>query len=999
MNKKINRRLPPINGCLWLLFAACLLLSGVTATAASFVTRVWLRENGLPQNTVTALLQTHDGYLWIGTYNGLARFDGVRFSCYDSGNTPELGDSRVTSLFEDLDGTLWIGHETGELTRYQQGHFKSEGKGLHGLKRKIMDIGTDESGDLWLFHEDGILSRFRDGLELTPETGRHTNLVEMTRSGGGTIWISRMGRVSVLRHGALTPLVFAEGNTNHTVSAIGASHDGGLWMMVAGQLQKWKNGAWVGNLGTAPFGSSPLLRLVESRNGTLLGATSDHGLALISPGGKISQFNRSTAFPSDWVIAVTEDREGNFWAGTGGNGLAMIRESNVQTIAPPDGWQGRAILSVCFDRENILWVGTEGAGLYRCQEGSWTNFAAAAGLANPYIWSLAEDTGGNLWAGTWGAGLFLRRGDHFASPAALAGINTPMPALFPSAQGGLWIGTGDGLLRFDANGNHSWHGQDSAPAKRDVRCVLESRAGAVWYGTAGEGLFCLEGGRLTQFRKADGLPGDFVHCLREDENGTIWIGTSDGLGRFTDHHFTALTTKQGLLDNVICDLEDDDRGFFWISSYNGIFRVNKSELQQCADGRAVAVHCLGFGIGDGMPTLEATSGGCRTQDGKLWFPTCRGLVVIDPQDAKTNALPPPVLIEGLLMDNQLVTAPSSPAGLRIPPGRHRFEFQYTALSFTAPEKVRFKRRLDNLDADWIDAGPQRTADYPYIPPGHYNFRVIACNNEGVWNQNGATLSFTVLPYFWQTLWFNAVALSGIIALTGAAAWYSTRRRMRRKLEFLERQRAIERERTRIAKDIHDDLGASLTRINLLSQSARREMEDPPQSMKNLDQICVTARQLTRAMDEIVWAVDPQHDTLDSLASYLGKLSHELTADSGIRCRLDFPVYLPPWPVTAEIRHNLFLACKEALHNVLKHSAATEVRIVFALEPDGIAINITDNGRGFEPATKAVTARPRRNGLVNMSQRLREIGGRCDIHSQIGGGTQVTFFLPAKITAK
>jgi signal transduction histidine kinase len=223
--------------------------------------------------------------------------------------------------------------------------------------------------------------------------------------------------------------------------------------------------------------------------------------------------------------------------------------------------------------------------------------------------------------------------------------------------------------------------------------------------------------------------------------------------------------------------------------------------------------------------------------------------------------------------------------------------------------------------------------------------------------------------------------------------------MRHKLEVLEHQRAIERERTRIAKDIHDDLGASLTRINLLSQSARRDMDNPPQREKNLDQICTTARQLTRAMDEIVWAVDPQHDTLDSLASYLGKLIHELLGDSGIRCRLDFPVHLPPWPVTAEVRHNLFLAFKESLHNVLKHSQATEVQISFALQPSAFAVKITDNGCGFDLAATETASRPRRNGLVNMRKRLEEIGGRCEIQTAAGRGTEVTFILPARKVVK
>ena len=994
---RLSRKKP---AALWprLLISILLLVAEAASASPNFVTRFWLRENGLPENKVSAVLQTRDGYLWVGTYNGLARFDGVRFVNFDSGNTPEMTDSVVTSLFEDKDGTLWIGHETGEVTLRVNGKFRPAETAVRWPRKKILDIGADEEGDVWLCNEDGLLARTRDGVVLSPESGWRTNLVEFTCSQSGAIWITRAGRVSRLQHGQLTPLEFAAGDTNTSVEAVGASRDGGVWILADGRLRKWKAGQWTDDWGATPAGESPLLKVVECANGTLLGATSDHGLFLIFPSQKSLQFGRSTGFAADWVIDAQPDREGNIWVGTGGNGLAMIRESNIETPAAPDAWQGRAVLSVCFDDDAALWVGTEGAGLYRFQDPDWTNFSFTAGLGNTYIWSLAQDTAGDLWAGSWSGGLFVRRGDHFETAPGLEHFLTPVPALCASRQGGLWIGTTEGLLRYKS-GHTTWFGQDTGPARRDVRCILENRAGEVWFGTSGEGLFRLKNGALKQFRRSDGLPSNFVRCLREDENSALWVGTSEGLARLRENRFAVLRETQGLPDNVICDIEDDEHGYFWMSSYNGIFRASQSELCQCAEGQIPAVHCLALSAGDGLPSLEATGVGCRSADGKLWFPTCRGLVAIDPQGARTNLLVPPVLIEALFVDNQRLTNLDTATPLRIPPGNHRFEFEYTGLSFAAPEKVRFRHRLERLTADWSDAGPGRTAEFPYIPPGDYTFRVIACNNDGVWNEQGASLSFTVLPHFWQTAWFDFSGGLATVLAASAVVWFETRRGMRRKLEILERQRAIERERTRIAKDIHDDLGASLTRINLLSQSVRRTLDSHPQTEKNLDQICTTARQLTRAMDEIVWAVDPQHDTLDSLADYLAKLIHEVLRDSGIRCRLDFPLHLPAWSLTAEVRHNLFLAFKEALHNIVKHSGASEVQVAFASEASAFTLKVVDNGCGFHAAASRPVALidgehpPRRNGLTNMQQRLEEIGGRCEIQSKLGQGTQVTFFLP------
>jgi signal transduction histidine kinase len=470
--------------------------------------------------------------------------------------------------------------------------------------------------------------------------------------------------------------------------------------------------------------------------------------------------------------------------------------------------------------------------------------------------------------------------------------------------------------------------------------------------------------------------------------------------------FAAITHTNGLADNVICHIEEDSRSYFWMSSHNGIMRVSKAELSACADGQTNWVDCLNYGKGEGLPTLECSGGmqpaGCKTADGRLWFPTSKGLVAIDPSDVKKNQLPPPVVIEEVLVDGHpLPELQRANSPLQIPPGRHRFEFHFTGLSFTVPEKVRFKHRLEGLEPDWGEPESKRSADYSYIAPGDYTFRVTACNNDGVWSEHQAALRFTVLPLLWQTWWFRTLyAISGG-AIVAATVVFAMRRRLERKLERLEQQRALERERARIAKDIHDDLGASLTRISMLSQSARSEL-DHSDAASDLDRIYDTARELTRAMDEIVWAVNPQHDTLDSLATYLGKYAQDFLAAAHIKCRLDVPMQLPPWPLTAEIRHNLFLAFKEALNNAVKHAHTSEVWISLAINGMGFTLQLKDKGCGFTPdgASNGSPSDPARlctgYGLVNMRRRLAEIGGRCEIQSTPGTGTRVAFVVPVKV---
>ena len=314
--------------------------------APNYFIRAWQTENGLPQNSVTAEVQTRDGYLWLGTYSGLARFDGVRFTVFNDSNMPELRDSRVTSLFEAGDGTLWIGHESGEVTWYKNGRFQTMTVPAAWEDGKIHDIGTDEAGDIWLLNEEGLLARLRDGLVLTPPAGTVAKLVEMARSRSGTIWVLHDGRVSVLERGRLTALPTNEAFANDSVQGIGASQDGGLWVVNGGRLMEWKDNQWAKDMGPSPWGGSSIHALIETQSGILAAGTADQGVYLIFPGapGNGLHFSRTNGFSSDWVNSLMEDGEGNLWAGTGGGGLAVIRPSKIQTLSPPDQWQGRAVL-------------------------------------------------------------------------------------------------------------------------------------------------------------------------------------------------------------------------------------------------------------------------------------------------------------------------------------------------------------------------------------------------------------------------------------------------------------------------------------------------------------------------------------------------------------------------------------------------------------------------------------------------------------------------------
>jgi signal transduction histidine kinase len=698
-------------------------------------------------------------------------------------------------------------------------------------------------------------------------------------------------------------------------------------------------------------------------------------------------------------------------------------------LSPPDNWQGCAVQSFTVQTNGSAWIGTEGGGLYHFDEhGQWTTFGETNGLSNAFVWSVLVTKAGELYVGTWGGGLVVKRGDRFESPGDLAQITEPVLSLYEGKRGELWIGTRSGIYRSEKN-KLTWFAGKEKLFLPDVRAIAETPDGTLWFGMSGGGLGVLRDSLLRQIRKGDGLGSDYVVCLDADLDGTLWIGTSDnGLIRLKDGKFSHVSTRQGLPSNIIYHIVDDGADHLWLGSLEGIWRIRKDDLDRGTN--SPTIRPLSYGKAEGLASQSCSGGfqpgGCRSSDGRLWFPTAKGMAIINPVTASTNNARPPVIIEEVIVNSAEIPAnrlamiqgvsndgdcvrqgrlpsttsePPETETLRLVPGSRRFVFHFTALSFAAPDKVRFKIKLEPIDSDWSGPDTGRSKDYSILSPGNYKFRVIACNNDDVWNDAGACLAFTIRPYFWQTGWFQTVAFVASAALVagvvGVGVLWLTRRRLRLKLEQLERQRALERERARIARDIHDDLGASLTRITMLSQSVRSEVEGQPQAAADVDQIYATARELTRAMDEIVWAVNPEHDTLDSLVTYLGRFAQHFLSAAGLRCRLDVPVHLPAWSLSAETRHNVFLAFKESLNNVVTHAQATEVRISMEVQPRSFVLIIGDNGCGFDlqrMLTRPVAPTGQRfapgNGLVNMRKRLEEIGGRCEWQSAPREGTKV-----------
>jgi len=474
----------------------------------------------------------------------------------------------------------------------------------------------------------------------------------------------------------------------------------------------------------------------------------------------------------------------------------------------------------------------------------------------------------------------------------------------------------------------------------------------------------------------------------------LWIGYSGaGAGRLRAGHFALIGTEQGLHDGYICALAGEG-GALWFASDHGIFQVWQRDLDAVAEGRAERVLSLVYGRDQALPNLQANygyaPGAARSRDGRLWFPMSTGVAVAHPDRVQNNGVPPPVLIERVAVDGRTLDLRLAQATLTLPPGHRRLELEFTALSFVAPESTRLRHRLEGWDEDWQETGPQRRVSYSRLPEGDYLFRVTACNDAGVWSEPGAALAFRVQPFLWQTWWFKVLAGLTLVGLAAAGVRERERRKHRREMERLERQNLMERERARVAQDLHDDLGAGLTEIGLLGSLAQRHNVLPERPQQHLQQITAKASEMVTSLDEIVWAINPRHDSVVSLSHYFCEYAQHFLELTQIRCRMEVAKDLPACPLNSEQRHSLFLAFKEALTNVARHSRASEAWIRIAAQDRTLLVAVEDNGQGMTPPPPPGAGG---DGLANMSRRLEQIGGRCEIQSGPERGTSVRFVLP------
>lgn len=912
------------------------------------------------ENRVYEVCRTADG--WQGKTVGLPESDFRLPPCADS------------------EGRIWWLRNPHEIVRWHDEKMETliSPPGLGN--RRLTALTSDASGNIWGATEGAVMKWVGDGFEEASPSQTKLKAVRSLISAGNSLWIKDNSHLRRLINGQWVAEAkgWNEALSNKKFSIMRGDSKGGLWL-----------------------------------------ANDETGLIHVLSDGTVHKISVADGLPSNVIGNVFVDREGTAWIGYQRGGLIQVRPRLFREISRAQGLKESLVNSVCEDGEGSIWIGTAGNICARFRDGRCENFSLP-GILTSHDTVLAVDFQNRIWASGRGCGLLVFTNGLFIPVFGPEKFPGGVRLLSPARDGRLWVGSlNDIFLVAGSSIRRVYHADGSTDRPT---ALAETTDGTVWAGISAGALMRWSGTDFITLKPPElrFLSVGRFCSLCPTPDGGLWVGTSEGgLLRFQDGKFRRLSTQNGLRSDRIAQVQLDQRGNLWLATETGIERVEASALAHFEKGDMDIIPVSQYGRDDGIGNIAASiefQPNCWCgHDGRLWFAMGNSIAYVDSNQVNTISLPPTVVLEELSMDQKVVW-PDNLAGLLapndmasdeeiaaeipkvvIPPGLHDLEFRYTGLSRSRSPLLQFKYRLAGIQTNWHDGNTERVAHYNYLPPGKYIFQVRAGNSDDVWSETSAALELELQPFFYQTGWFRWVVGASLIAGIGLVVWKISRQRMRQKLARLAQQNEIERDRIRIARDMHDEIGSKLARISYISELVRENEANSGRMTNQINAIAETSRDVLQSLDEIVWAVNPRNDTLQHLAAYLSQYAHDYFQSTSVNCTVKMPMNLPEHPVSSETRHNLFLAFEESLTNVLKHAAARQVEIQMELKPAIFEILITDDGRGLKNASSCGdnSASINANGLVNMRSRLTDIGGEWKIEDGPGQGTRVRLAIPLK----
>lgn len=954
----------------------------------------WQTSEGLPHNSPTCALQDGDGFLWIGTHSGVARFDGSRFENFRARDG--LTDNRVLAMRAAPDGRLWVGTQRGAIVR-DGGDWSPPSVGLPA--EPIWSIERAADGALWFGTGRGVW-RLWDGKLLHVAEGLpHPEIRALLADPAGAMWILSRGGLCRWDQGRLERIT-APDDTARGRQFWDLQRDAGGDLILAGDgfLMKGGGTKWADLSVGMPAAEGIHVHCTVAQDGSLWVATRNRGVARLGPEGW-DFFDVGDGLSHDDVRHLCEDREGNIWVSTNGGGINRLKRSPLTHYGVGSGLGRHLTSAIVAGPDGTLRAGTDGGGVMRLENGTFVPDISPQVLRDPFVWSLCHSRDGTIWVGLFSEGVVGWKNGAVRRLRMETGLaDTWITSLTEDDDGGLWIGAHNGAVQLWKDGALRTLRRGSPSHPSAVVSLLHSRDGAVWAASEWGGVMRFSDGKCEEIGVDGGLPTLSMTTLHEDAGGRMWLGTANsGLLMREGNGFLRWDMRHGLASNTVNQILSDGAGNLWLGSDNGLQRVAVDELLAVAAGSKPRMgRGALFSRSEGLATPQCVGGHgnlcVRDASGDLWFSLVSG-VVKAPRDLPENKSPTlrtfveSVVVGGTECWNR--DHPGHGSVLRVRSPAAPVDFRFTAPALASPERTRLRYRLIGVDKTWRDAGSTRTATYSSLPHGDYRFEVEAVYPGEDWDAAGsASLGVNIVPRIWETAVVRAVSLLGAVAAVAAVVRWRALARMRRRLAALEQERKLEAERSRIARDLHDDLGATLTEINFLGTLGAAAAQSPA-TRDRLEGIVERAQRMAKSLDEIVWTVNPDNDTLSSTVNYLCSRAQESLHAAGIRFRLDAADHLPVTPLDSEIRHHLLMAVNETVNNVMKHAGAGEVNLTIRAGVSELELTVADDGRGFDPDHVP----PERNGLRNLRARLSQIGGRVRVDSAPGQGTRIRMVLP------
>jgi signal transduction histidine kinase/ligand-binding sensor domain-containing protein len=963
---------------------------------------VWRVRDGFTRGAILAIAQTPDGYLWLGTEFGLYRFDGVRAIPWQSPSGGDLPSQHIYCLLVTRDGTLWIGTQggaaswkDGKLRRYPE---------LDG--QSISSLLEDREGTIWSsgqkdFYPPHICAIEKTGVHCYGDDGRLSrggSVHKMYEDTKGTVWVVASYGIWRWRPGPpeFYPLPFGI----DTTQGITEDDAGNLLLGLAGEIRRFHDGKTEAFRLPGKLQPFTIRTMLDDRDSGLWIAAYHAGLIHIHR-GKVDVFRQADGLSNDEVMALYEDRENNLWVATE-DGLDRFRNTAVATFSVKEGLSNGQVRSVLADKDGSVWIATPG-GLDRWSDGQITTYNHRDGMLNGLSpASLFQDRSGRLWLSTTHQIGYLE-GNRFV--AVTSTYDGRLLDIAQDSAGDIWMADQRGGLLHLSGGKLIERIPWSSIGHKDfaISLAADPSRGGIWLGFFGGGISYFASGKIQKtYSSAKGLGAGSVTNLQVEKDGALWAATDSGLSRMKNGRFATLDRENGLPCDPIHWMIHDDEGSLWLGTPCGLLRLARSEIDtwflaankdQTAN---LVVHPTVFDNYDGVTAHEQAYRPynppiTKSLDGRIWFVPFDGVSVIDPRHLPFNQVPPPVHIERISADGNSYNASD---GLRLPRVARDLTIDYTALSLAVPQKVRFRYKLAGQDSDWKEVVNERHVRYTNLSPGHYTFRVIACNNSGVWNETGASLQFSIAPAYYQTAWFRLCCVVALLLLLWVAYLFRVRQL---EAQFAVGLEARVDERTRIARDLHDTLLQSFNALLLRLQTVSNVLPAQPDEAK---------RRIDRAIEQASNAITEGRDTLNELRSTgsaaidldqaISNFARELLSGSASELVPDVQVQVEgtPIPMNPIVRDEVYRIATEGVRNAIRHAHARQIEVEIRYAEHQLRLRIGDNGTGIDPAILDHEHKAGHWGLRGMRERAKLVGGTLEVWSQLDVGTEIDLSIPA-----